>query len=758
VAKLKNEACAVLVPYAHSIETECEDGLRALQARGYSVFRRQGSAIDQMRCAMATDALSAGFQEILWIDSDIGFSPADADRIRSHGQPIVCGLYPVKSGAGVAAKYLPKAPKFGDHAGLWEIDLAATGFLYTSREVYDALGMPECNLRGKRIRPYFLPMLSSSGGGLQYLGEDFAFCQRARQKGYKIFADTKIKLRHIGRFGFEIDSSTIAASIRPSGCWHENPAIVVVGLMPESDVEAKLDRLADSLVGRKWGAVLADRNGSAACNALRAEFLTIVDARGRDSAGAINMALAKAAGSGFEAVLISDLDGQMFDRLSLLDDAVQSGSRITVGDSTLFGVSSSEVSASEANSWRCPIFASVIHRSVIEKVKDPLSGPSPEWKYSAWKSFSQAGFSIDFRPGATSYVATAPNLALTAEEIQVESDLFFQSAFRIGSQEPAWERITDIDPSGLQRADLHFNPGLIERGGKLLMAYRFDLLDKTPEGRTGWDNHVDIGIGICELGQDLQPVAGTDKRIDLPAVGNQSPKKCEDPRLFDRNGELHISYTNSFPKPGRAAAGVAKLDDEFNVLQSRFLAYGKNVCKQHRPLVDGGPLPVGCEKNWAFFAHGWDLYAVYDIPRHIVIKANWAEGTAQRIAGSDSVLRWPFGEIRGGTPPVRVEDEFFAFFHSSAMPPSRYVFDRSIYSMGFYAFEAKAPYRITRYTPMPLMSGGLYDPCPQRPGVVFPAGAVYRDGRWLVSYGHNDFKCKIVEFDHQRLLKLCRRP
>jgi GT2 family glycosyltransferase len=35
-----------------------------------------------------------------------------------------------------------------------------------------------------------------------YLGEDFAFCERARRSGYRIFADTTIRLRHIGNYGY----------------------------------------------------------------------------------------------------------------------------------------------------------------------------------------------------------------------------------------------------------------------------------------------------------------------------------------------------------------------------------------------------------------------------------------------------------------------------------------------------------------------------------------------------------------------------
>ena len=87
--------CVVLVPYTGSIEPECEDGLKELERRGYPVRRVRGfAAVDQARNQLATDAMIDGFEETLWIDSDIGFHPDAVDRLRSHQQPIVCGIYP----------------------------------------------------------------------------------------------------------------------------------------------------------------------------------------------------------------------------------------------------------------------------------------------------------------------------------------------------------------------------------------------------------------------------------------------------------------------------------------------------------------------------------------------------------------------------------------------------------------------------------------------------------------------------------------
>jgi len=73
--------CVILVPFLGYIHQECDDGLKELERRGYAVRRVGGyAAIDQARNQMASDALRDGFEETLWIDSDIGFDPDSVER------------------------------------------------------------------------------------------------------------------------------------------------------------------------------------------------------------------------------------------------------------------------------------------------------------------------------------------------------------------------------------------------------------------------------------------------------------------------------------------------------------------------------------------------------------------------------------------------------------------------------------------------------------------------------------------------------
>jgi hypothetical protein len=202
------QKCVILVPVGTHIESKCDESLQVLQQRGYSVRRVRGyAAIDQGRSQMATDALADGFEELMWVDSDVAFDPQDVEKLRGHQLPVCCGVFPKKGTRQMAATMLPGINKlfFGQAGGLHEILYAGFGFVYTRREVYAKIAetLPVCNQMFKRpIVPYFLPLLHESSEGTWYLGEDYAFCERALRCGFKITADTTIRLWHIGNYTY----------------------------------------------------------------------------------------------------------------------------------------------------------------------------------------------------------------------------------------------------------------------------------------------------------------------------------------------------------------------------------------------------------------------------------------------------------------------------------------------------------------------------------------------------------------------------
>ena len=202
--------CVVLTPYHNSIHPHCDRGLDDLEYRGYTVRRIPGfTSIDQARNQLATDALLDGFQETMWIDSDVGFEADDVDRLRSHQHPVSSGIYAQKGKKSVASYLMPgmESITFGTNGGIIEILYAATGFLHVRRNVYLEVirqqQLPICNeALSKPMIPFFEPMLHQIDDGTWYLVEDYAFSQRIRSAGFPIWADTSIRLWHFGSYGY----------------------------------------------------------------------------------------------------------------------------------------------------------------------------------------------------------------------------------------------------------------------------------------------------------------------------------------------------------------------------------------------------------------------------------------------------------------------------------------------------------------------------------------------------------------------------
>ncbi len=203
-----NGKTVIIVPVAHRIEPATDECLRQLEKRGYTVWRKYGfSAIDQGRCALAQEALDAGFDAIFWIDSDIAFWEYDVDNLINSGYDFITAPYTVKGWPSLTTEFKEDLShiNMGEHGRIYEVNYAATGFMYTHRRVYEEIvkhyNMSKVKIWGGQynVYPVFFPHIGEENN---YLGEDFAFCHRARTAGIKIYSDTRVRLSHIGNFSY----------------------------------------------------------------------------------------------------------------------------------------------------------------------------------------------------------------------------------------------------------------------------------------------------------------------------------------------------------------------------------------------------------------------------------------------------------------------------------------------------------------------------------------------------------------------------
>ena len=198
----------ILVPVGLGLDHKTDEQLRILESFGYQVWRQPGySAIDQCRNKMIYNFLThTDFKNILWIDGDIIFDLKDVQQLEQSNYDIVGGTYPFKGYPQMT--FVPKDSEnvqFGDKGPRYvEVEALATGFLFVTRKaitnIIDKLEIPLCNTSfDNPSYPLFTPDVLS---GDTYVGEDFGFCAKAKKVGYKLYLDTTIKLKHVGRYEY----------------------------------------------------------------------------------------------------------------------------------------------------------------------------------------------------------------------------------------------------------------------------------------------------------------------------------------------------------------------------------------------------------------------------------------------------------------------------------------------------------------------------------------------------------------------------
>lgn len=277
----------------------------------------------------------------------------------------------------------------------------------------------------------------------------------------------------------------------------------------------------------------------------------------------------------------------------------------------------------------------------------------------------------------------------------------------------------------------HWNPGLIRYKGRLWIAVRYHL------GREHASRCATCMIPLDKT--TMQPTA-LFQHLNLPAtVGDEH---FEDARLFLFQGKPHISYTQMTGyEPGKNYSCVMKYA-RLKLLGNRWL-----IEETFQPDF-GRNNGFSKEKNWQFFEYNDQLYCVYqDSPERKIIRLDGGK-VVQEI--SSPTVKWPWGEIRGGAPPIPYSDgQMLAIFHSSLPTEEAPHYVR--YYAGAYTFEAKPPFRITSISTRPIAGGSEadghgYDPRYAegwKPFVVFPCGCVQDGEDYLISMGVNDWQCAV---------------
>lgn len=289
-----------------------------------------------------------------------------------------------------------------------------------------------------------------------------------------------------------------------------------------------------------------------------------------------------------------------------------------------------------------------------------------------------------------------------------------------------------------------YNPSIIRWKEGYLMTFR-----TTPNLKSRFESH----IYLIELDQEFNPV-GKPQFLVTNADCPQVAPRTEDPRLLYINDQLWMVYSDN--KDHKITRGgfrvhLAKLKQVEGVFVLEEIQ-GLYTFPQSSPQVR--------EKNWTPFEFQDQLYLAYSLSPHVILKPDLRDFSAEFYCKSASVIEWKYGELRGGTPGLKIGEEYLSFFHSSIDLATIHSQSKCVshYFMGAYTFSAEPPFEITRISPAPIIAKGFYEGESYAPywkpvKAIFPCGFVQDEKTVWVSYGRDDHEIWLVKLDKAKLLQ-----
>jgi len=287
-----------------------------------------------------------------------------------------------------------------------------------------------------------------------------------------------------------------------------------------------------------------------------------------------------------------------------------------------------------------------------------------------------------------------------------------------------------------------FNPCIIRwPNGSLLMSFRI----RDPETKA---THQ---VGITWLDEDFNPVGKPqiiDRSTDTPSYYSLT----QDPRLIVMDDGVYFVYNNMETLPDGASRrmSIAKLHYDgvhfFTKNSSRILSFENQNPKRQ-------------EKNWAPFNYQGQLLLSYSLNPHTVVIPEFDNSSAETFSTTESMIKWKWGILRGGTPAILDNDEYIGIFHSVKAMASEQSDGIMIthYLMGAYTFSSHPPFALTKISHEPIVSKSFYNgPAyktwkPLR--VVFPMGLIIDKNYLWISYGRQDHECWVAKIDKKLLLQ-----
>jgi hypothetical protein len=170
------------------------------------------SVVSRARNIIADQLLETDCTHLLFIDADTNFNADDVFRLLAFAdrKDIVAGISATRKKQKVYYSTLDQDEDGNivmDKMGLVRVLRAGTGFMMIKREVFEKLRdvHPEWKFYDPNTDKDMYSFFDFKSTPEGYVGEDYLFCDRAREQGFTVWVDPTIKLGHMGMHEFEGD-------------------------------------------------------------------------------------------------------------------------------------------------------------------------------------------------------------------------------------------------------------------------------------------------------------------------------------------------------------------------------------------------------------------------------------------------------------------------------------------------------------------------------------------------------------------------
>lgn len=292
-----------------------------------------------------------------------------------------------------------------------------------------------------------------------------------------------------------------------------------------------------------------------------------------------------------------------------------------------------------------------------------------------------------------------------------------------------------------------FNPSIVNIEDGYLLSFRWDKPDKHLKNLLKTARWASRKTYVClvELDRELNPKSSV-QILDLVNQENQSIVDPTDMRIIRINDEVTGIFNTVTSLPHHPP--IIRL---YTVNLKKDPLAQRYVPEPCQKLIYPNAREV--EKNWTPFVWNDELYFVYEISPHTILKVNRDTGVCELLEKQNFQQEWTYGSPRGGTPAISYKNLYVSFFHSAERAIQIRKHKACYYLMGCYAFQGEPPFHVKALTPKPILSSNLYSFRHNRRKILYPSGVAENKDQFIVACGENDEHIVIVSIDKSKMIQ-----